>query len=214
MSRWSRGAPAVGQRVVGLPGPGERPDRAELADQDPADEPVTADDDLAVRAAGGVGELHDVVTGQRLGLAERREVERPGLVRQGQPGEGAGARVGAPPPGQQVLGEGVGLFDGRGREPVDAARVLGAVPDRADTGVRRAQLVVDDDPLAHVEPGRRRETGPGAHPAREDRQISAEDIAVGELDAADRPVGDAHAPYPALRVHLHAERGEVLVHQV
>lgn len=50
-----------GQRFGALPGTGERADGAEFADEYAADDPVVADDDLAVGAASGIGELDDVV---------------------------------------------------------------------------------------------------------------------------------------------------------
>src|SRR5690606_36742300 len=133
MSAQVKQGPAVGgDRLCSLPGPREGADGAEFADQDPAYQAVVADDDLAVGAAGGVGELHDVVARQRLGLAERGQVEgavRPG---EGEPGQGAGAGVaGGGVPGEQ-RGERVGLFEGRGGEPVDRAGVLGAVADGVD----------------------------------------------------------------------------------
>ena len=88
-----QGGAGGGERFGSLPGAGERADGAEFADEHPADQAVVADDDLAVGAAGGVGELDDVVAGPRVGLAERGEVEevRPG---EGQPGQGAGAGSG------------------------------------------------------------------------------------------------------------------------
>ena len=64
-----------GQRLGALPGAGERADGGEFAEEDPADQPVVADDDLAVGAAGGVGELDDVVAGAGGRLAEGGEVE-------------------------------------------------------------------------------------------------------------------------------------------
>ena len=73
VSRWSRGV--GGERLVALPGAGEGADGAEVAEEDPADQAVAADDDLAVGAAGGVGEPDHVVARERGGLAEGGEVE-------------------------------------------------------------------------------------------------------------------------------------------
>lgn len=71
-----------------LPGAGEGTDGAEFADEHATDQPVVADDDLAVGAAGGVGELDDVVAGAGFGLAEGGQIERRvGLPGEGQPGE-------------------------------------------------------------------------------------------------------------------------------
>lgn len=58
-----QGAAVGGERLCSLPGARQRADGAEFADQHPAHQPVVADDDLAVGAPGGVGELHDVVAG-------------------------------------------------------------------------------------------------------------------------------------------------------
>ena len=63
------------ERLRRLPGPSEHADGAEFADQHPAHQAVTADDDLPVGAAGGIGEPHHVVTGQRDRLAEGGDVQ-------------------------------------------------------------------------------------------------------------------------------------------
>ena len=83
MEQWT----VVGERLCSLPGAGERADGAEFADEDPADQAVVADDDLAVGAAGGVRELDDVVPGTRLRLAERGEVEGGVLPGEREPGQ-------------------------------------------------------------------------------------------------------------------------------
>lgn len=67
-----------GERLIALPGPGERADGAEIAEKNAAEKAVPADHDFAVRVARGVREVNDVVAGGGDGIAEGGEVEGPG----------------------------------------------------------------------------------------------------------------------------------------
>ncbi|CAM5737826.1 hypothetical protein STENM223S_06336 [Streptomyces tendae] len=223
-----QGAAVGGERLCSLPGARQRADGAEFADQDPADQPVVADDDLAVGAPGGVRELHDVVAGAGIGLAERGEVEGGGVrpaegaagpggpgSGEGEPGQGAGAGVvpGSGAVRREQPGQHAGLLQGGRGQPVHASRVLGAVADGTDVRVRGAQLVVDEDALADVEPRLPGQPGPRPDPAGEHDQVGAEGVAVAHLHGPHRPAHTAHVPHPALGVHLDAEALQVAPHE-
>ena len=128
-----------------------------------------------MRAGDRVGQLDHLAVGA-LGVAEHGDVEAGGA----EPGDGAGAVVPDRARRSGARASSAGLLPGRRDEAGDLAAVLGAVADRVDRRSLSAQVVVDDDAAAHLEPGPPGQRGRRAAAGSEHDQVGVEREAVVE----------------------------------
>ena len=185
-----------------------------MADGDGAAQPAGREHQLAVAARVAVldAQLRAVVAPRR-DLPHREQVDAGHLQHR------RGNHPAVPGIPAQHVDRGHGrLLHARRPQPVDAAAMLGQVPDGEDVRVGGQQPVVHDHPAAHGEPGRGGQGGVGLDARRHQAQVGLEHLAVEQLDAPD-PLGAEEPPRlrpgddgdPQVAQHLPEERAAGLV---
>ncbi len=155
-----------------------------VAHQDAASQPLAPDDELLVNATAGFAVVdHFVVMEPRVLVAHHRDLDTHDLELGGDPGSRIHrVRVESGEP----VGQDAGLLSQRGKQATELVLVLGTFADGVNVGlVAAAQVFLDDDAAAHLQPGLLGQIDVGHHLGGDHDQIALQGLAVLESDTSD-----------------------------